>query len=315
MMSQIRIPALRTGYAEAREARPLVAVVDNFQAPPNEIPHGEIVESVMLTHGKLMPEEIQRLHGDGGGPFAPDEVVQAPPEKTLETFEIFAIGSTGGFYNQASDNLRLIMDELPSVRVVNQSQSENTARLVEPFLQPLVEQPDFRSRLARGLELAPEAPAEQVITSLLAHTDGLLTQDELILEAKQRYDATSKEAFDKGIVHVVAGGNQGELSRQLRGMGVVCGPQTFHSVLVNDYVTVVGAATADGQIATLNSPNAGVEVYAQGEKVPFRFRGHVLQTDGTSVAAPLISSQAAATFKAHPEWTPAQVEQDMLEGR
>ena len=53
--------ALRTGYAERREAKPLVALVDNFdQGSP---PHGEITESVMLMHGGLHDEEIQRMHG------------------------------------------------------------------------------------------------------------------------------------------------------------------------------------------------------------------------------------------------------------
>ena len=110
----------------------------------------------------------------------------------------------------------------------------------------------------------------------------------------------------------IAAGNQGELARSLGEMGVKTSPETFRSILLNDWVTVVGAATAQGTPASLNSPDSGVEVYALGENVPVRIHNQTGLANGTSVSTPLIASQAAATFKAHPDWTPHQLEQEML---
>jgi hypothetical protein len=307
-------PALRTGYAEKREMRPLLAVLDNFDAPSGELPHGEIVESVMLLHGRLKDEEIQNLHGDSAAPFDFHDLIAVPAEQLVDGFDALTVGTTASFYNMVTDNLRLLMEEQPSVRVVNVSQSQTPARLIEPFLGPIEKNAKFRGKLAKGLHLTEDATAAEVISSLLEHTEEMVHSDPDIVAAGARYQDAARQAYGKGIVNVIAAGNQGALAGTLSQMGVHTTPATFRSLLVNDWVTVVGAATRDSQPSKLNSPQSGIEVYALGEQLPFQARGIRARVDGTSVAAPLIASQAAATLKQHPEWTATQLEHDIRFG-
>lgn len=306
-----RYPALRSGYAEPKEKKPTVALVDNFREDSG-IAHGQITESVLLLHGGLQEEDIQRLHGESGAPFDPRLLLECPTDQLVEAYDAFTVGATASFLNMVSDNLELVTSELPSVRVLNQSQSQTPARLVEPFLQPILREPGFRARVAEAMELPTEAQASQVLTSLLAHTEATLIGSPELEEAKERYQRSAKVAYDHGLVNVIAGGNQGALAAKLDELGVEAGPNAFRSVLLNDWVTVVGAATAKGEIASLNSPNAGVEVYALGENVPFSVNGQNLAANGTSVAAPLAAGRAAQLAAEHPEWGPAQIEEALL---
>ena len=308
-----RYPALRSGYAEKKESRPSVALVDNFREDSG-IAHGQVTESVLILHGGLRDEDIQRLHGESGAPFDPQLLLDCPKDQLVEAYDAFTVGATASFLNMVSDNLDLVSSELPSVRVLNQSQSQTPARLVEPFLQPIFGQPEFRSRLAEALELPAQAEPKQVVTSLLAHTEATLTSNPELSEAKERYALSSKLAFEQGLVNVVAGGNQGIFAAKLSELGVEASPNAFRSVLLNDYVTVVGAATADGKIATLNSPNAGIEVYALGENVPFSVNGQNLAANGTSVAAPLVAGRAAQLVAQHPQWSAQEIEGALLTG-
>ena len=137
---------------------------------------------------------------------------------------------------------------------------------------------------------------------------------EHVVEAQERYDSVSQRAFDSGVVNVIAGGNQGALAQSLAQQGVAVGEETFRSLLVNQWTTVVGAATAEGKLSGLNSPNGETEVYALGENVPFQIEGKTMVTNGTSVSAPLISSHIVHTLEAFPNWTPAEVEASMTGG-
>ena len=308
-----RYPALRSGYAEKKEQRPSVALVDNFREDSG-IAHGQITESVMILHGGLGDEDIQRLHGESGAPFDPRLLLDCPADQLVEAYDAFTVGATASFLNMVSDNLDLVSTELPSVRVLNQSQSQTPARLVEPFLQPILGEPEFRSRLAEALELPAQAEPKQVITSLLAHTENTLATNPELDEAKERYALSAKQAFDQGLVNVIAGGNQGALASKLTDLGVESSPNAYRSVLLNDWVTVVGAATADGRVASLNSPNAGVEVYALGENVPFSVNGQNLAANGTSVASPLVASRAAQLAKQNPHWSAQEIEGALIAG-
>lgn len=305
-------PAMRTGLAERREKKPLVAVVDNFRDSETTTSHGEITESVMLTHGRLKDEEIQRLHGESGAPFPPQVVVEAPAEQTLAAYSTFSIGATTSFFNMVSDNIDFVLQEQPTIRVINQSQSQTPGRLAEPFLGFLSDSEEFRSHMASGLGLEADAPAPKVISSLLDFTEVLLQEHPVAKQAKERYTLSAKRAYDKGVVNVIAAGNQGPLASSLQEAGVKAGPGAFRSVLVNDYVTVVGAATAEGQLSQITSPDSGYEVLALGEGVPFSVDGQTALANGTSVATPLIASQAADTVKRHPDWGVAQIENDMF---
>lgn len=303
--------ALRTGYAEKIESKPLVALPDSFRDAETTTAHGEMTDSVLILHGKLQDEEVQRLHAESGAPFHPQKVFEAPAGEVLSHYDEFTKGATLSFLDMTSDNLELVLNEMPSVRVISQSQSQTPTRLVETFLQPIKEDGEFRQRLATELGLE-NGSVGNVLSALTQHTERSLREDGEISEAGKRYKQLSKQAYDHGIVNLIAGGNQGELARQFEALGAETSPSAFRSILANDYVTVVGAATADGQPASLNSPNAQIDVYALGEKVPVQADGQVFYANGTSVATPLVAGRAAQLIKDNPEISAFQVKNELL---
>ena len=304
----IKFPAIRTGFAEPREKQPKVAVMDNFQNAETELAHGEIVEAVMLTHGGLQEQDIQRYHAESGPFISLQEVLQAPPHKLLEAYANFTRGATASFYNMVSDNLEHVVTQQPEIKVVNQSQSLTPARIAEPFLQPVMEDRGFRERLAQRLDLPADSAGPSVVSKLLRLTETVVAEDKEIQAAANRYEDVSRHAYEKGVVNVVAAGNQGALAASLAEQGIDTNASTFRSVLVNDWVTVVGGATSDGRVSNVTSPNSGVEVFALGENVPFKIDGQTLSANGTSLSAPLIASYAVQLRDQHPELTPSQLE-------
>ncbi|MFA5509185.1 MAG: hypothetical protein WC423_27430, partial [Vulcanimicrobiota bacterium] len=68
---KVQFPAIRTGYAEPKESRPKVAVMDNFRGSEAEPTHGEMVESVsgaeVFALGENVPFRIdgQTLSASG----------------------------------------------------------------------------------------------------------------------------------------------------------------------------------------------------------------------------------------------------------
>lgn len=307
----VKFPAMRTGYAEPKEARPKVAVLDNFRPDSQPAPHGEMVESVMLMHGGLSEDQVQRYHAESGAPISPQMVVEAPPEQVLEAYLHFSRGATASFLNMVSDNLEQIMAEQPELKVVNQSQSQTPARLLQPFLGALHQDEGFRARLAGRLGLEAEATAPQVTSAMLKLTEAVFEHDKDVGQARKRYESVSQRAFESGIVNVIAAGNQGPLAASLREQGVETSEQSFRSILVNDWVTVVGGATAESKISAITSPDSGAEVYALGENVPFRLGEQVVTGNGTSLSAPLIASYAVQILDQEPGLRPDQVEQRM----
>jgi Subtilase family len=304
----IKFPAMRTGFAEAKKANPKVAILDSFRDADSTLAHGEMVESVMLTHGRLENADIQRYHAESGPFISPQEILETPTEQVLEAYDYFTQGATASFFNMVSDNLEQVMAEQPGIKVINQSQSQTPARLAEPFLATVFEDDRFRARLAQRLDLPEDSSGSVVATSLLQHTENLMSNDQDVNQARKRYETTAKEAFDRGIVNVVAAGNQGSLAATLAEQGVGLSPDAFRSILVNDWVTVVGGATKDGRLSPITSPDSGYEVFALAENVPFRVDGKVYSANGTSLSAPLIASLAVQTLEQNPEWGPSEVE-------
>lgn len=303
--------AVTTGYAEKIEKKPLVALVDSFRNAENSTAHGEITESVMLLHGKLDESEIQRLHAESGAPIDPATVLSAPEGEVLASYDKFAAGAAASFLDMTSDNIELVLQEMPSVRVINQSQSQTPTRILEPFMDAIKGDHQFRERLAEELKLEDQS-VSAVLSGLTNHTEYTLRDHELVQDAANRYEGLAKAAYDRGVVNLIAGGNQGSLAREFEALGATTSPSAFRSMLVNDYVTVVGAATAEGKESAINSPNASVEVYALGEKVPIQADGQAAYANGTSVATPLVAGQAVKLIKENPEWSAFQVENEMM---
>ena len=125
----------------------------------------------------------------------------------------------------------------------------------------------------------------------------------------------AKIAASKGVLLVTAMGNEGHF-RQGSLTGTLIAPADADSIVS------VGATFSDGEIASFSSTGPTFdgrikpEVVAQGVSVVSAdgntTAGYVL-VNGTSLATPLVAGVAALVFSAHPELTPMQVRDALIQ--
>lgn len=298
---------LSTGYAEPRERAPRLAMLDDFDGDPNGFPHGQAVESVLLSHSNLTPDQIQRMQNE---PPQADltKLIKENKLDFLTAFRAMTARNLAGFYAATATNLQIIVREQPTVQVISQSQGETSARQLEMIFDGVVNNQAFRQGVARTLG-QPEATAAQVCKALLDEADAVAGKDPLVQEARQSYQLAAREAYNNGITYVVAAGNHGAFARQLEQMGVETSPSAFRNILVCDYTTVVGANDAQGRESTLNSPHSGIEVRALGEELAWHSEdGQSGVHSGTSFATPIVAGQLLRELDADAELKPFQLE-------
>jgi len=294
-----------TGYAEPKEQKPKVALFDRFQGHEDQTVHGEVSESVLLTAGELLDQDVQRMESSYATSVGDLFDAESDPAEALDDF---IRNAAVDFLNTNSSNLDLLAAEQPSVKVVSQSQSQSPARLAQMVSGLESTFPGLQERVGAGLGLPVEATQAEVLEKFIIRAEEIFAGDEAVTFARSDYEKRAEEAFDRGVVQVVAGGNLGHFSQALSEAGVKTSPSSFRSLLANDYTTVVGALNKAGEPADFNSPNAGLEVYALGESVPWRDGESAGRSDGTSVAVPQVAASAFGLLSGHPEWSPVTVE-------
>ncbi len=305
---------LANGYAEPKERAPKVALLDDFDGDPAGFPHGQVVEAVLLQHSDLTDPDIQRIQ-NAEAQVDLQEVLRSGKVGFLKAYRQMVAQNVQGMYQQTAASIRLILEELPEVQVISQSQSETPARNLEMVYRGLHNSESFRTQVAASLSLPTDAPIAKIAEELLFEAEGVATQNPACQEARSSYTKQAKKAYERGVVYVLAAGNHGEFARELEAAGVQASPSAFRNLLVNDYVTVVGAATREGQPSTLNSPNSGIEVLELGEEFPWSVAEGFDQSgmsSGTSFAAPLVAHRALQILEREPSLTPFQVEARLM---
>jgi hypothetical protein len=302
------------GLAEKSEANPKLAILDDFDGDPSGFPHGQAVESVLLSHSDLTDADVQRYQNSA--PQA--DLAKLMNEKGLDFHTAYrtVIGrNIGHFYLQTTLNLREIMDRQPDIKVISQSQGETPGRLLETLFNQIQNNKNLRAHACHSLGLDQKAPLGDICQKLLNSADKVMADNEVCQKARDEYTKTTKALYDKGVTYLVAAGNHGEMGQVLKSMGVQAGPASFRNILVNDYVTVVGANDPERQPSGLNSPGAAIEVHRIGEDLPWSAEEGFDQNgvaNGTSFATPIAAAEAVKFLEESPDAGPFAVEAHLM---
>lgn len=308
--------AQTVGYAEPKERAPKIAILDDFDGDQAGFPHGQAVESVLLSHSSLGDADIQRLQNT---PKQADlnEILKGGKVGFREAFGSMVVRNVAGFYLSTAQNLHTILQEQPTVKVIGQSQGETAGRqLEESVFSVLRTNEGVRHQVAQSLGLESEAPLPELCEKLLQQADTLISQNELCQKARKEYEKAAKAVYDKGITYLVAAGNHGDFAGELQQMGVKASNSAFRSIFANEFVTVVGANDAKGQPSTLNSPGSAIEVYELGEDLPWQAEEGFDKSgvnSGTSFAVPILAGKVLQMLEKDPSLTPFEIE-STLEG-
>lgn len=310
---------LRTGYCGKREEKPRVALLDNFENAATSTAHGEMTESVLMNSAGLGREDVQRYHCGNGNPIPVQQVLQAPADKLGGALRAH-IGLSGALFLRATtEDLKQVLSEQPSVKVISQSESQSPVRAARPFYEAAAQDPAFRERLGAALGVAPNAGLPAVAGELFAQAENFLRDPEAVKQARKDYLEVTRQLSEKGVTYLVAAGNLGEFVSDLERKGVTFSPSASRSLLVGDNTTVVGSLDENGGLASFNSPRSGIDVLTPGVNIPFsdptpgpgKTPNEVLYGNGTSLSVPLAAGRAVKMLEANPTWGPFEIKSEL----
>lgn len=303
-----------SGYAEPKEAAPKLALLDDFNGDPHGYPHGQAVESVLLSHSELTDQDIQRYQNEPQIAQVEEEWKKHGSFRT--GFRAAVAKNVARFYLNTTLNLHTILKEQPSIKVISQSQGETSANQLGQVYQGLHKSETFRQGVAQSMGLTPDASIGKICEALLAEADEVSNHGEVCKKARQMYLQAAKAVKDRGIIYLVAAGNHGALNRELEALGVESSPSAFRNILANEFVTVVAANDSQGNPSTLNSPRAASEVYELGEDLPWStsedFEPNSGVDSGTSLATPIVAGRILEMLEEDPGLSPFEIESSLM---
>lgn len=310
-ISTNKLPApIATGYAEPKEVAPKVAIFDDFDGDETGFPHGQAVESVLFSHSDLKGTDVQRYQNMPEQARI-EQIMRDNKVNFRQAYGAAVMRNVAKFYLTTAQNLQTVVREQPTVQVISQSQGDSAARLMGDLIDDIAARPELQKHANVAFGLKPDAALPELIGEMMVEAEQLIGTNELVDKARQEYLKAARAVEEKGITYLVAAGNHGDLASELEGAGVKANPGAFRNIFASEYATIVGANDAQGNPSSLNSPGAGIEVYALGENLPWQAGEGFNRSEtasGTSFATPIVAGQVIAMKEVNPELTPFDIE-------
>lgn len=259
---------------------PKVILIDEFGEfsgqGPNDKRHGDGVEAKYRTKDPSSDLEVigSEMVVKPGGQVAASSIAG---ENGLDNY---LNGYFEGQLNNADKAWQQVLAEEdkqgPNQRtVVSQSQGTSDSRVVGQLLTSATNDANTRHELERQLGL-PESKGEQMskeektaLAKALVEKTSQIHHSDKVQQAADKLHATMGEAGDKGAIHTISSGNEGELAKTMKELGVELPDDFFKNELAGPDSIIVGNADAmnpsDLKPAHDASPGVGTDISANGE--------------------------------------------------
>jgi hypothetical protein len=171
---------IANGYAEPKEAAPKLAILDDFDGEDGSgFPHGQAVESVLLSHSDLQPSDVQRMQ-NAPAQANLEEIMRSHKVDFRSAYGATVMRNVAKFYLSTAQNLQTIVKEQPSVKVIEQSQGETAARLAGTLLSGLRANEAMRQHAAQSFGLPADAPLPELMEKLIQEAESVIVDNELV---------------------------------------------------------------------------------------------------------------------------------------
>ena len=302
-VAEIHVEAPPEGEICLRQDLPTarVIVVDDYWIADEHTTHGEIVEAELSRDFQVgenvditLERQVVSLYG---GEHGIDEGRPGSLESYLR--EHFA-----GRVSRDADAMQRILEGGGPRGVIHQSQGASQSRAVDPIYYRAIRDNDFGIKLQEQLGMEPtnlESRLEkrELLQRLLQRADDIYSQDEAVLQARERLRGLQDRLHEKGFIHVISAGNQGHLYRDMVELGVDIPADFFTNDFASEHSIIVGAADNQSKevrgerlgVANLANPNAGAHIAADGVDRPLTVDGNFGHHSGSSYAAPQVSNE------------------------
>jgi len=302
-VTEIHVEAPPEGEICLRQDLPTarVIVVDDYWKADEHTTHGEIVEAELSRDFQVgenaditMERQVVSLYG---GEHGIDEGRPGSLESYLR--EHFA-----GRMSRDADAMQNILEGGGPRGVIHQSQGASQSRAVDPIYYRALREDAFGVKLQEQLGMEPtnldsRLEKAELLQRLLQTADHIFSQDEAVLQARQRLRGLQDQLHERGFIHVISAGNQGYLYRDMVELGVEIPTNFFTNDFASEHSIIVGAADNQSKevrgeslgVANLANPNSGAHIAADGVDRPLTVDGNFGHHSGSSYAAPQVSNE------------------------
>lgn len=311
-----------------------IAVIDVFaKSGESTLMHGDMVKSV-ITRSGIAEEKVLKLDNQDDAntsAMLSDLSWNSGPEPVDQRLDAYIELSAIHLLETTNGKLNGILNSPEShIRVINQSQGKSRVdifQLMSGYLFSAKNDEDEKEQLlpsALGQNLSkaldvkfeePEQWGKQLRQKLINHVDQVVDNSPLVAEARQEHVELLDKLRERGVLVVTSAGNNHDEMTALEEQGFSVPEDFDDDITAVGHKFVVGAINfgdkndpSDDKLAEFSSQYEEVNAWAQGVQV---------QTDaglknGTSFAAPILTSAAAKLVNQHPDWSTDQLEEALL---